>query len=268
VAKTKSKCECGKSLLFLSGADRHKLYREYKYQVVYLEQKPFNYSAYRCPGCRKIIDINNNRKKLSDSPWGQIQEFKALGDVYYIVSTAAHGGHMITSDFAKQHLPNEVLTLGIIYNNFYCFEEDCSWRLPVFFLKRMISKLHNKTPELAAFLDSHLARDLLFCLKTDFPEIAPLIESMIDNPISSPIPFKPTHSVKRLETENEKMKKIWFELTRTDLFIPNQGTDKVESIIKHYLSLYSIFGNPTIGKLSKFLKRIGKDELLSMLEQS
>ena len=87
---------------------------------------------------------------MSSSPWGQIQESQSFAPGFRSVSTAGHGGYMLTEKFAKSHLSKEALELADIYEEgkyvqtlrrFYCYEEDCDWAIPAL---ELLDTLGNK----------------------------------------------------------------------------------------------------------------------------
>jgi hypothetical protein len=71
---------------------------------------------------------------MSYSPWGKIQNKLDIAAGIKFVSTAGHGGLMISEKLAIKNLPQIALKEGILYSGYYCFEEDCAYAIPVFIM--------------------------------------------------------------------------------------------------------------------------------------
>ena len=65
------------------------------------------------------------------SPWGKVQECSVISNGIYSVSTAGHGGVMISVELAPHILSYEALQIGFQEGGFYCFEEDCDESVPL-----------------------------------------------------------------------------------------------------------------------------------------
>lgn len=63
------------------------------------------------------------------SPWGGIQHSDVITRGLKSVSTAGHGGYMVTNTFANKYLSNACKKLGMKYRNYLCYEEDCAYNL-------------------------------------------------------------------------------------------------------------------------------------------
>ena len=63
------------------------------------------------------------------SPWGGIQHSSVIARGFKYVVTAGHGGIMVTDIFAKKYLSEPCIKRGERYNNYLCYEEDCSYAL-------------------------------------------------------------------------------------------------------------------------------------------
>lgn len=63
------------------------------------------------------------------SPWGGIQHSDVVVRGLKAVSTAGHGGYMVTKNFANKHLSDACIKLGDEYGNYLCYEEDCAWAI-------------------------------------------------------------------------------------------------------------------------------------------
>lgn len=58
------------------------------------------------------------------SPWGDVQTCDMLCPGVYLVSTASHGGTMVSLDMTAV-FSNAAIKCGFRQGNFFCFEEDC-----------------------------------------------------------------------------------------------------------------------------------------------
>ena len=59
------------------------------------------------------------------SPWGNIQTFKILTPGVFEVTTASHGGIMVSRDCISETLSREAQKCGFMDGAYLCFEEDC-----------------------------------------------------------------------------------------------------------------------------------------------
>lgn len=66
---------------------------------------------------------------MASSPWGQIQVSTQVAPGIRWVSTAGHGGLMVTARVAEKELSHQVQEMGNRYGDYYCYEEDCAWAL-------------------------------------------------------------------------------------------------------------------------------------------
>lgn len=57
------------------------------------------------------------------SPWGEVQECDTLCPGVFLVSTASHGGTMVTKDMTTVLSP-AARKCGMRHNGYLCFEED------------------------------------------------------------------------------------------------------------------------------------------------
>lgn len=65
------------------------------------------------------------------SPWDEVQACRTIAKGIYEVSTAGHGGVMISTGLAPYILSSEALEKGIQYAGYYCYEEDCDAAIPL-----------------------------------------------------------------------------------------------------------------------------------------
>lgn len=66
------------------------------------------------------------------SPWGGIQYSVVIARGMKAVSTAGHGGYMVTEKFAEKYLSEPCKKRALTYSNYLCFEEDCAWAILAF----------------------------------------------------------------------------------------------------------------------------------------
>ncbi len=66
-----------------------------------------------------------------NSPWGEVQTCRVIADGIYEVSTAGHGGIMISTELASHILSPEALRKGVCEGGYYCYEEDCDACIPL-----------------------------------------------------------------------------------------------------------------------------------------
>ena len=64
---------------------------------------------------------------MKSSPWGKVQWEKKYGRGITAVSTAGHGGYLISKGVAKKRLSAAALKYAAEeWNGYYAFEEDCA----------------------------------------------------------------------------------------------------------------------------------------------
>ena len=63
------------------------------------------------------------------SPWGGIQHSSVIARGLKAVSTAGHGGYMVTQKFADKYLSNACKKRALEYSNYLCYEEDCDYAI-------------------------------------------------------------------------------------------------------------------------------------------
>lgn len=54
---------------------------------------------------------------MSSSPWGKIQHSKSLVRGVRFVSTASHGGIMVTENYAQKHFSKSAIERALKYTN-------------------------------------------------------------------------------------------------------------------------------------------------------
>lgn len=91
---------------------------------------------------------------MAGSPWGQIQHSNPILRGVRIVSTAGHGGVMVTRRFAKNYLTKAAIERGQEYGNYLCYEEDCDMSIVIFECRYKIY------PELTVETEKELIKSL------------------------------------------------------------------------------------------------------------
>jgi len=81
------------------------------------------------------------------SPWGSIQHRETFTRGFSSVSTAGHGGFMLSEKFAEQNLTEAALKCGIKYGGYYCYEEDCDYAIPAFELPKYWNEIFKYAPK-------------------------------------------------------------------------------------------------------------------------
>lgn len=67
----------------------------------------------------------------TNSMWDAVQSCTTIANGIYSVSTAGHGGIMISADLANRILSPEAINEGYRYGSYYCYEEDCDRCIPL-----------------------------------------------------------------------------------------------------------------------------------------
>ncbi len=69
---------------------------------------------------------------MKNSPWGKVQHEEKHQRGVTWVTTASHGGYMISIGFAKKFLSLAAQSRGLRYGGYLCYEEDCLWAIVEF----------------------------------------------------------------------------------------------------------------------------------------
>lgn len=83
-----------------------------------------------------------------DTPWGISDYVDVLLPGVVIVSTASHGGMMLTNESAKELLTPQAISKGLKYLNCVCFEEDCDIVIPIFELPQIWVSIYENVGDL------------------------------------------------------------------------------------------------------------------------
>lgn len=70
-------------------------------------------------------------REPTNSMWDVVQSCTTIANGIYSVSTAGHGGIMISADLANRILSPEAIDKGYRYGSYYCYEEDCDRCIPL-----------------------------------------------------------------------------------------------------------------------------------------
>lgn len=66
-----------------------------------------------------------------ESLWGEVETCRTIANGIYEVTTARHGGVMISTELAPHVLSYEAIRKGVRDGGYYCYEEDCDASLPL-----------------------------------------------------------------------------------------------------------------------------------------
>lgn len=87
-----------------------------------------------------------------NTPWGKSHKVTKIETGLYWVTTAGHGGYMISKRKAEKLLPSIMLNngfLGAKFGGYYCFEEDCAYAVVEYLLYRA----DTQCPNIIAFIE-------------------------------------------------------------------------------------------------------------------
>lgn len=74
---------------------------------------------------------------MSSSPWGKIQHSERVTRGVRVVSTAGHGGIMVTRNFAERHFSAAARARGLPHGDHLCYEEDCKYSIVLWEMRNM-----------------------------------------------------------------------------------------------------------------------------------
>lgn len=77
----------------------------------------------------KLINQYKNSGKLGNSYWGPVQTSFEVCRGLRLVTTAGHGGWMVSKGLAHRILKLETIMAGSKFGDYLCFEEDCQWAI-------------------------------------------------------------------------------------------------------------------------------------------
>ena len=85
--------------------------------------------------------MDRDQNNAPYSPWGRIQGVTKIVRGVRFVSTARHGGLMITRGAAEKHLSAAAVRYATSYGGYLCFEEDCLCSIPFYENPEWLEKL-------------------------------------------------------------------------------------------------------------------------------
>ena len=80
---------------------------------------------------------------MKNTPWGSSQSTEVLEPGIVWVSTASHGGLMITKTYAESHLTAAARQRGAKWGSYYTYEEDCAYAVAAWELPHLHEKIFN-----------------------------------------------------------------------------------------------------------------------------
>lgn len=104
------------------------------------------------------------------TPWDESQTIEKLEEGVLLVTTAGHGGLMVTERYAVKHLSPAARKRGMRFGNYYCYEEDCDCAIALYELPHLWSKLSATEEDLLKSLSYWKAEYLLERGITPLPE--------------------------------------------------------------------------------------------------
>ncbi|MDF2879967.1 MAG: hypothetical protein K0R54_524 [Clostridiaceae bacterium] len=116
---------------------------------------------------------------MSSSPWGIVQNSSQILRGVRNVSTAGHGGIMVSIPFANKHFSKEAIAEALVYGNYYCYEEDCGYAIPLYELKDKWNEIfgdkadkHEKTllKTLSSYFPNYLISKGITPLENEYSE--------------------------------------------------------------------------------------------------
>jgi hypothetical protein len=119
------------------------------------------------------------------SIWGEAQTVDHLCRGVRSVSTASHGGLLVSKRFAEKHIPKKVLANIPFEQNCYQFEEDCAYSIPMMFKPSLIENLMKAQNPLSDEDDllakiKRFAANIYSAFVRWYPEYASTYQSAID----------------------------------------------------------------------------------------
>lgn len=79
------------------------------------------------------------------SPWGPVQIKTTICRGFVYVSTAGHGGFMLSKTFAEKHLRKAALRRAERYGGYYCYEHDADWAIPAWELPNLHQQIFSNS---------------------------------------------------------------------------------------------------------------------------
>lgn len=113
-----AECPCGWHYIYTGERTKQEIEHEY---------------AKHLPKRKK--ESKKESKKMKNTYWGPCQSIEVLETGAVWVSTASHGGLMLTKTYAEKHLSEAARRRGARFGSYYAYEEDCAyaiaiWELP------------------------------------------------------------------------------------------------------------------------------------------
>jgi len=133
------------------------------------------------------------------TPWGASQNTTSICRGVSFVSTAGHGGYMVSKGFAKKHLSPAALKRGVSYGGYLCYEEDCEYAIPEFELVKAgisVAAMYAGTSIAGRSKEDHLAKLMQSLSSWNADYLIEIGET----------PVEPQYTSWREMRENEKMR--------------------------------------------------------------
>lgn len=129
------------------------------------------------------------------SPWGEVQHCETLCAGAYQVSTASHGGIMVSMEIVNDVLSPEARKCGFQEGGYLCFEEDCDAAVA---LRELMDKGLFKAPVNDHFKPGEYSQVIDRSLRSWHPEYwAAYVKGQQKPSVKDRLAGKPAHSAKR-----------------------------------------------------------------------
>lgn len=119
------------------------------------------------------------------TPWGAAQQVISHTRGFSTVFTASHGGMMVSRGAAEKHLSEAARKRALKHGDYYCYEEDCDYLIPLFDAKEMRKQLMSDSSFWESKTEEEIESYLIESLSDWHPDY--LIEKGVD---PAELPYK------------------------------------------------------------------------------
>ncbi|MDA8664220.1 hypothetical protein N9L66_04595 [Porticoccaceae bacterium] len=112
------------------------------------------------------------------TPWGLAQQVISHAEGFSTVFTASHGGMMVSRDAAEKHLSEAARKQALKHGDYYCYEEDCAYLIPLFDARNLRKQLVSDNLFLGSKTDEEVESYLIESLRYWHPDY--LIEKSVE----------------------------------------------------------------------------------------
>jgi hypothetical protein len=104
------------------------------------------------------------------TPWGPAQQVIKHLTGFSTVSTASHGGLMISKGAAEKYLSEAARKRALIHSGYYCYEEDDDYTIPLFDLKDLKPELSENMPIYSKMSNDEIEKNMIELLSGSHPD--------------------------------------------------------------------------------------------------